>query len=86
MHHPATGLDRGERFRLSLTETGMAMLCGALLAQMAVVTSLDAHRDLAWSWLTQLAGIAVGIGLGALAGWRTLARRRRRRPPHRVAA
>lgn len=85
MRHPTTELDRSEKFRLSLTEAGMAMLCGALLAQTAVVTSLNAHHDLAWSWFAQIAAIAAGIGIGALAGWRGLARGRRRRSLRQAA-
>lgn len=79
MRHLSTELDRSEKFRLTLTEVGMAMLCGALLAQTAVVTSLNSHQDLAWSWFMQIAAIGVGIGIGALAGWRSLGRWRRQR-------
>lgn len=85
MRHLSTELDRSEKFRLTLTEVGMAMLCGALLAQTAVVTSLNSHQDLAWSWFLQIAAIAVGIGIGALAGWRTLARRKCHRRMHQPA-
>jgi hypothetical protein len=76
MHSVTTGLAGSERIRLALTEAGMAMLCGAMLAQTAVITSLEAHRDIAWSWFAQVMAIGVGIGIGAVAGWRTVARRR----------
>ncbi len=77
--------------RMALTEMGMAALMGASLAMLGVLAQVGPPAELWWSSIAQLAALSVGVGVGALLGWRALAHRGRSRingrkiPPTRPA-
>jgi hypothetical protein len=78
--------------RMALTEMGMAVLMGASLAMLSVLAEVGPPAELWWSSIAQLAALSVGVGVGALLGWRALSHRAsprlnaRRTPPTRPAA